>query len=273
MNAIVQATPAKPARAVAKAKASPIAKTVDVKSETESLMSAIIQIAPAGDIGMIERLKALYDEIEARNAKRAFISAMADMQPRLPVITQRGRILMREKGSDGKTRDGAVIQNTGFAKFEDIIETITPLLGEHGFTLNFMPSTAPDGKVRCTAILGHRDGHEKEAFLDLVHDSTGSKNAIQSFSSSNSYAKRILTCSMLNIVSRGEDNDAQGSEDVQPITISAEQIHELQVMADERGADLAAFCKASKVASLADIVVKDFASAKALMARKKKVAA
>jgi hypothetical protein len=138
------------------------------------------------------------------------------MQPKLPIITERGRIIVREKNSNGK-RDGDVIQDTPFARWEDINEAIRPLLYEHGFALTFRNGLAPDGKVRVTTVLKHRSGHEEETHFDLPHDSSGSKNAVQAVGSSTSYAKRYGTLSILNITTKGEDDDGDGSQDREPI--------------------------------------------------------
>lgn len=171
---------------------------------------------PAVDIEKLERLFALKERMDARDSKIAFDTALSEMQPKLPIITERGRIIVREKSQNGK-RDGDVIQDTPFARWEDINEAIRPLLHEFGFALTFRNGLAPDGKVRVTTVLKHRGGHEEETHFDLPHDSSGSKNAVQAVGSSTSYAKRYGTLSILNITTKGEDDDGDASQDREPI--------------------------------------------------------
>lgn len=157
---------------------------------------------PNTDIDKLERLFALGERIEARNAKAAFIAAKIAMRAELPEITMKGAIRI--------VKDGKVIQETPFAKFEDIHDAVIPVLTAHGFDLSYRNGLAPDGKVRVTTILrGH--GHEEETEFDLPHDSSGSKNSVQAVGSSTSYGKRYGTLSILNIKVAGEDDDGNAA--------------------------------------------------------------
>jgi hypothetical protein len=182
--------------------------SAEVATVEGGLLEVIARAArdPSVDIDKMERLLEMQERVIARNAKLAFNTALAEMQPRLPVITERGRIIVREKSSNGK-RDGDVIQDTPFARWEDINEAIRPLLHEYGFSLSFRTGMATDGKVMVTAVLSHKEGHSEETSISLPHDSSGSKNAVQAIGSSTSYGKRYTTLTLLNITSKGEDDD------------------------------------------------------------------
>lgn len=186
-----------------------------VPSEAGQLMATISAAAsnPAIDVEKLERLMSLYERMTDRAAKVAYTSALADMQPELPIITERGKIIIKEKGTEH------VISSSGYALWEDINEAIGPVLARHGFALSFRTGIADDGKVTVTGILSHREGHQEATTINLPHDSTGSKNAVQAVGSSTSYGKRYTAQALLNLTSRGEDDDAASENHT--VTISA----------------------------------------------------
>lgn len=152
---------------------------------------------PDFDANKLEKLLSMYERIMDRNAQMAFNSAFADMQAKLPVITEHGKI----------EYNGKVISE--YAEFEDINDAIKPILHEHGFGLMFKVKGA-DGTVAVTPILIHRDGHREVGEpLELGADTSGAKNSVQAMGSSTSYAKRYAVIPFLNITTRGEDDDGQ----------------------------------------------------------------
>jgi ERF superfamily len=188
-----------------------------VRTDGASLMAVIAKAAadPATDVDKLERLMALYERITERGAKVAYTQALAAMQPELPVITERGKIIIKEKGTEN------VISSSGYALWEDINEAIGPILAQHGFALSFRTGMADDGKVMVTGILSHREGHQEQTTIHLPHDSTGSKNAVQAVGSSTSYGKRYTAQALLNLTSRGDDNDAASEGQVTHVSARA----------------------------------------------------
>lgn len=159
---------------------------------------AIIERAardPSVDIDKMERLIAMQERVQSREAQTAYYADLAKMQPNLPIIDERGGI---------KNRDG-VIQST-YALWEDVNEAIRPTLAEHGFSLSFRVSRA-EGEIVVTGILAHSFGHREETTLALPTDTSGSKNAVQAVGSSTSYGKRYTAFALLNLTTTGEDDD------------------------------------------------------------------
>jgi hypothetical protein len=169
-----------------------------VNAGADTIMSVIARAAsdPNTDVEKLERLAALYERIMAQNAKAAYTAALAEMQPGLPVIIQRGEI---------KHGENKPVLST-YAKWEDINEAIRPVLHVHGFALSFRTGQEGD-RVKITAVLSHRDGHSEETTLSLPIDASGAKNNVQGVGSSTSYGKRYTACALLNITTRGEDDD------------------------------------------------------------------
>lgn len=239
-----------------------------VTSEAGALISMIERAArdPSVDIDKMERLFLLQERMSAQRAKAAYLSALADMQPELPVIDKRGEISRRAKDDSGVKQTA---KPTKFAKWEDVVEAITPIISKHGFSLSFR--IEQDARVKVTAVLGHRDGHSEETSMSLGIDDSGAKNNLQGWGSSVSYGKRYTAIALLNIVARGEDDDgkAAGHEPASDNTLAA-----LNTLITETGADVGWICNHYSVGELADLSKKQIAEAIAgLSARKRKVKA
>lgn len=164
---------------------------------------------PSVDIDKLERLFRMKLDIEARDAKAAYLAALAEMQPRLPVITKHGVISKNEKDERGN-KTGRQEAMTKYARWEDVVEGITPILAEHGFSLSFRVAQPTPDRVAVSGVLGHRGGHTEETTLSLPLDTSGAKNNVQGWGSSVSYGKRYTAFALLNISARGEDDDGNG---------------------------------------------------------------
>lgn len=183
-------------------------ESAEVANYSDSLLAVIERAArdPNIDVDKMERLFALQERVQERNAKQAFVEAKVAMAGELPEVTMKGHIIIRDKNNSS-----VITQDTPFARFEDIHEAVMPVLSRHGFDLSFRNGLSPDGKVRVTTILSHVAGHQEETVFDLPHDSSGSKNSVQAVGSSTSYGKRYGTLSILNIKVAGEDDDGQAA--------------------------------------------------------------
>ena len=94
-----------------------------------------------------------------------------------------------------------------YATWEDTVDAIRPILARHGFSLSFKPGRSPKGVPTVTGVLRHEAGHKEEAELELPADTTGDKNAVQAVGSTMSYGQRYVAKMLLNLTSRGEDDD------------------------------------------------------------------
>jgi len=146
------------------------------------------------DVEKLQRLINMQKDIMAENAKAAFNASFALMQRELPTVVERG-----------KTNLGP------YARLEDIIEAVRPVLGAHGFSISHRTEW-PDAKtVKVVGILTHEQGHSRESEFLSSADTFGSKNAIQGLASAVSYGRRYTVKDLLNIVTREEDDDGQGT--------------------------------------------------------------
>lgn len=232
------------------------AQAIAPASETAAILQVIERAAsnPNVDIDKMERLFAMRERMIAQSAKRAYLDALAVVQPLLPIIDRRGKITIRDKNDDK-----IIKQSTPYALWEDINEAITPVISAHGFSLSFRTGLTPEGKVTVTGILGHSEGHDEQTTITLPHDSTGSKNAVQAVGSSTSYGKRYAAMALLNITSRGEDDDGKSGGDEGPI--SAEQAKQIMDLISSTGSDIERFCAYLKTPSVAEIPASRFKDA------------
>lgn len=242
-----------------------LAKTDDMGQEVAlaaqpSILEIIARAAqdPNTDVDKLERLMQMAREVRKDDAKAAYIKALVVMKPKLPVIDRKGRIEVREKTASGR-RDGELTQNTAYARWEDIDEAITPILAAHGFVLTHRSGSAPDGKILITGVLSHEAGHSEETTMALPHDSSGSKNAVQAVGSSTHYGKRYTAGLLLNIRTRGQDDDGKVGGD--PGTINDSQVEHVFTLIERVAADKDKFCEFMGVASVPDIFSKDYEKA------------
>jgi hypothetical protein len=238
-------------------------ETQVVAADAGTIMAVISRAAadPAVNVEKLERLTALYERIKANEAKATYMSALSDMQPRLPVVERRGRIVIRDKSPTPK-----IIQSTPYALWDDINEALRPMLHEYGFTLSFRTGVAPDGRLTVTGVLGHRAGHQEETTMTLAHDSSGSKNNVQAVGSSVSYGKRYTATALLNLTFRDEDDD--GKAGGAPESITDEQVKHLRSVIAEVDANEAAFSKYLNVDKLSDLPADAYDRAIAALGKK-----
>lgn len=199
----------------------------------------------------LEAFQASEERELERVARVAFASAFAAMAPTLPVIQQNGRIAI-----------GDEVVST-YALWEDINDAIRPVLASNGFALSFR--TGQDAEaVIVTAVLTHVGGYSDQTTLRLPPDPGTSRNSVQAVGSSISYGKRYTACALLNITSRGEDDDGRAAGGV----ITVEQVHELEEGIAEAKISRKRFLRYLKVEALELLPAARFAEARAALTAK-----
>lgn len=237
-----------------------------VDMEAVSMATVLDRAArdPAVSVDKLEKLYDLQKRVREDAARRAFDEAFPAMSAELPEIDKRGKIIIKAKDGD------RIIQSTPYALWEDTNRLIKPVLTKHGFGLSFRISQVPE-RITVTAVLSHNGGHREETSFSAPIDSTGSKNNVQGWGSSLSYCKRYAGTTILNLTTRGEDDDgkAAGHEPASDNTLAA-----LNALIAETGADVGWICNHYSVGELADLSKTQIAEAIAgLSARKRKAKA
>jgi hypothetical protein len=211
------------------APANPLAMLRDVMATIERVAGSNISAEN------LEKILMMQERIMDRQAKLAFNEAFVAMAPKLPQVTKDGRIIA--KGVSKQT-GREYEQDTPYAKWETISPQIVPILSEHGFSIRHRTETAPDHKIRIIAILyGH--GHQEESYMDFEVDSTGSKNNAQGRVSATTYGRRITASAIINLVTKGEDDDGRASG--RPLVVG-------EPLTEEQAGKLIEFCDAAELA-------------------------
>lgn len=214
-------------------------------SENTAMVSMFERMVsdPNVDVDKLERLMQMRERAIERQAKADFDAAMAEMQPELPTVGERGKAVVNKE-----------VRYT-YAQWEDINTAIRPVLQKHGFALTFR--TDFKNGITVTGVLSHRAGHREETSITLPSDASGGKNAVQAVASSVSYGKRYTAGALLNLTSHGEDDDAYAAA-IEVIT----EAQEIQIndMLEATGSDKAKFLKWLKVESISAIPAKSFDS-------------
>lgn len=233
-----------------------------VQSESSALISMIERAArdPSVDIDKMERLFQMHERMTATSARVAYDAAFSAMQPDLPEIDKRGRIIIKEKGTE------KVIQSTPYALWDDTNKLIKPILAKHGFGLSFR-ITQTEAKITTRAVLSHCGGHREETEFSASIDNTGSKNNVQGWGSSFSYGKRYTGTAILNITTKGEDDDGKAAGAGGFIT--EDQQASLRKLLDDTITDFAQFLQFANADNMGEIPARDYARLHGLLTKKK----
>lgn len=270
MNAIVPLAESLPAESA------PVESTPLVIQEgSAALMTAIIQFAsnPAMDIDKFDRLIALQERTEDRQAERAFNIAFVRLQGRLPRVKRDGAL---EYPTDKNKPDGPKRAISKFAKWETIDAAIRPVLTEEGFGLSFkiLPRTTDGGGLNVCAVLRHVGGYKEVGDpMPVPLDTSGGKNNLQAYGSSLSYGKKYAAFAALNIITEGEDDDGRQRSD--PGRLSLEQLAELSDLLRQTRTEEARFlaAMAPTLRSIEEAPAADFPRLKNALLTKKSVLA
>lgn len=175
----------------------------------------------------IETLHALLDirnKEKANAARDLFNVSFSKAQAEFPIVPKRG----------------TAHNNIKYARIEDIIQGIGPVLAKYGLSIRH--KTTQESGIVVTAILAHVGGHFEEDVFVCEADKTGSKNAIQAIKSSITYARRTTLENLLGLASRGEDDDAFAAGDTDVMSSWRERIGDVETIqqANKARADLMA---------------------------------
>jgi hypothetical protein len=208
----------------------------------------------------LQVLLAAQRDILAERRRESFQTAFAAMSARLPQVTKDGLVELR-------TKDGRHTGSYRYARWEDMDTVIRPILVEFGFSISFYTKPS-EGKIILGGRLMHVDGHFEIAERYLKPDIGPGRNDLQAEGSGQSYAKRYTAEALLNIVRRGEDDDAVGAKIAK---ITSDQVKELETLCDTTKTKRETFLRlfVTGIESMVDIPARDFARLKNALEEKK----
>lgn len=232
---------------------------------------------PNVDPDKLVKLYELAERARAARAKEAFNAALAAMQPELPTINRGGKVVVYSKAdreyaakNNGEYPPNAVPQqSTPYARIEDITEATRAPMAAYGFAYSARVDTLPDGRIKVTGILSHKDGHSEETSFPLPHDSSGSKNNVQAIGSSITYGRRYAMLALLNIVSHApQDRDDDGTAAGAKATIDPDQIADIETRLRDTASDEIKFLAWVKAASVPEMTIDQYKKSVAMLSDK-----
>lgn len=231
------------------------------KSETEvaevqdltpmAMISQVIQ-NPDFDVDKLDKLMALQERWEDRQAAKQFNDAVSKFQSEVQAIP--------------KSKKG--VHDIKYAPLDTIMTTIQPVLAANGLSVRFSTDFPAEGLIRAICTVSHISGHSEQSEIAIPIDDKMSANSSQKMGSANSYAKRYALSNALNLAFVEHDDDADGLYE----RITDEQVANLEALIEEVEANKAGFLKFCNVKTLEDIPANKHTTAVRALEQKRKKA-
>jgi hypothetical protein len=226
-----------------------------------SIMDIIAQAAsnPNVDVDRLERLIAMSERAQAREAEQAFNMAMNKAQHAIRPIAA--------DASNPQTR-------SKYASYLALDKALRPIYTQHGFALSFDTGDSAENMVRVVCYVSHKDGHSRTYHVDMPADGKGPKGGeimsrTHATGAALSYGARYLLKLVFNVAIGEDDNDGNGAEVVQ--TIDADQMQHILDQIAATDSDIEQFCKFMGVDAVKNLTVAQYGKAmQALNAKARK---
>ena len=206
----------------------------------ELMRLAVTTGDPEKNIGVLERLVAMQERKQAKDAEREFAVAFHKLQTKIPGVE--ATIPVPDKQGNARYY---------FASYEHIMAQVGPLLLENGFSVTFDSEFKDERLVmRCTLL--HIGGHSRTGTQYMRVGAVYGANDAQNDGATTTMAKRYALCAMLNVVI-GHDTDGRGDARVEGEPISFDKAQVLREMVKEAKADEAKFLKYAQASCFEEI--------------------
>lgn len=207
-----------------------------------------------------ERLRRIEREDREDAARREWLAAFSAVQS--------------EIGPIFRTKDNKHTKSK-FADLADIERIVTPILTSHGFSTTSAPIPCTlAGHIRMRLTLGHSGGHEKTYEDDFPLDAAGSggtvnKTAIQAKGSTQTYARRYLKASALDLAFMDDRDGNAATPPKDESSISPDQLVKLRETLEAADADTEKFCRFFHIEALPDLPAREFDRAISMIGQRK----
>lgn len=220
---------------------------------------------PSVDVDKLERLIAMHERVQARNAEGAFNTAMSLAQTAL------GRVAADSDNSQTHSR---------YASYAALDKVIRPVYTSHGFALSFDTADgAPEGCVRVQCYVTHSGGHSRTYRADMPADGKGAKGGdvmtkTHAFGAATQYGMRYLLKMIFNVAIGEADTDGNTEKPEPPAPKGFQDwLDDLTAVADEGTKALEAAWLASAVPLRAHLTATDIKGWEAIKVKAAKVKA
>lgn len=207
-------------------------------------------------IETVERLYQIHKEEKAEHARIAFHKAFNLVQGKTTPVIKRGH--------NPHLR-------SMFARAEDVLNMLSPLLVENGFSYSISegPSEKGEGYTKYVLTLRHDEGHAETHYMEAPLDwneGNKAKTRIQGQASTYTFAMRHLLIKVFG-VQLTEDNDGASISNTDPIT--KDQAMDLAKKILDVGADKEKFLAYFKISKISELPAAKLKAANQMLERKK----
>lgn len=163
-------------------------------------MIAIAANDPNVDAEKMERMFALYERMQAREAETAFNLALRDAQAEV------SRIPANKFNSQTKS---------SYADYAQLDRIVRPIYTKHGLSLSFNSDRLSDSEIMMICYVSHSGGHTRTYSLPMPADGKGAKGGdvmtkTHATGSATQYGMRYLLKMIFN-VAIGQDDDGNAA--------------------------------------------------------------
>jgi len=209
------------------------------------------------NVAALEKLCGLYERMEARNAEKEFAEAFVRLQQEIPKIQATKSV----PNNDGTVR-------YAFAPFEEIDTQARPICLRNGFTYWFAEGESQPGKLTKVCWLQHVGGHKRSNDYSVrIGKGPPGCSESQADGAAHMYAKRGALTDALNIVVKGQDNDAR----LQGAPVTAQQAKSLRDRVMALAIDVDGFLRYGGAKTFETIPASNYAMLDASLKKKEKV--
>lgn len=146
------------------------------------------------DIDRLEKLMNMQIQWEEREAKKAYVAAMAEFKKNPPEIVKTK--LVEFSGTSYK-----------HATLGDVAKAVIEVLARHGFSHRWDVTQPGDGRIVVKCIITHEAGHSEANTMESLADVSGKKNSIQSIASAVTYLQRYTLLAAVGLATVDESDD------------------------------------------------------------------
>lgn len=177
------------------------------QADSVTMLTMISRAAsdPTVDIEKLERLMAMKERMDAKEAETSFNDSMSDAQARMrPISADLTNPQTRSK----------------YASYAKLDGKLRPIYTDAGFSLSFDTDDSPkEDHVRVLCYVSHKAGHTRTYKADMPVDGKGAKGndvmtKTHAFGSGTSYGMRYLLKMIFNVAVGEDDNDGNTDDEI-----------------------------------------------------------
>jgi hypothetical protein len=222
-------------------------------------MQPLIELAKGNvPIETMRELVNIYREERAHQARTEFDAAFAQFKAACGPI-------LHDKTANIATKSGAKFSYT-FASLSAVERHVGPKLTELGFSYSW-DDDYTDKAIRSTCVLWHKGGHSRRSQFQCSLESDAGQTPQQKSKSAMSFAHRCSLISVLGLSTT--DTDTDGADTSAELTIGPGQLHDIEALIAEVGADKAKVLAFFDVKRLEDMTVSNYTPAVKMLEAKR----